>query len=80
MEDDKICVKSAKCPIYAGILESQEILIQTYKSLYCENGKQGRDHCKRFQVELIAGICPPDILPNSDLSVDTIIRLMRHSK
>ena len=79
MDDDKTCVKSAKCPIYAGILGSKEILIETYKSLYCENGKRGRDKCKRYQVDLIAGSCPPDILPNSDLSVDSIIRLMEQS-
>jgi len=76
MNKDKICVRSAGCPIYAGILGSKEILIETYKSLYCENGQNGRDNCKRYQVSLVAGTCPPDILPNSDLSVDTIIRLM----
>ena len=80
MDDDKICVKSAKCPIYTGVLESQEILIRTFKNLYCENGQKGRNNCKRYQVALIAGSCPPDILPNSDLSVDTIIRLMEQSK
>ena len=80
MDDDKICVKSAKCPIYSGILESKEILVQTYKSIYCENGKAGREECKRYQVVMRAGLCPPDILPNSDLSVDSIIMLMEHPK
>lgn len=80
MEDDKICVRSAKCPIYNDILESNEVLIQTYKNLYCNNGEVGRKKCKRYQVALIAGSCPPDILPNSDLSVDTILRLMGHQK
>ena len=79
MNDAKVCVKSAECPIYAGVLMSKEILVDTYKSLYCENGTRGRDNCKRYQVAMIAGACPPDILPNSDLSVDTIIRLMEHS-
>jgi len=79
MDDDKICIKSEKCPIYAGILESKEILVETYKSLYCENGKPGHENCKRYQVSLVAGTCPPDILPNNDLSVDTIIRLMGQS-
>ena len=76
MNDDKICIKSEKCPIYTGILESKEILVETYKSIYCEKGKAGREQCKRYQVALIAESCPPDILPNSDLSVDSIIRLM----
>ena len=80
MDDDKICIRSAKCPIYNGILESNEVLIKTYKDLYCENGSKGRENCKRYQVVLIEGSCPPDILPNSDLSVDTIIRLMEASK
>ena len=80
MDSDKICVKSAKCRIYAGILESNEIMIDTYKSMYCENGKEGRDNCKRFQVSEVAGACPPDILPNSDLTVDRIIKLMGHRK
>jgi len=76
VDEDKICLRAAKCPIYAGILESIEILINTYKSMYCENGKEGRENCKRYQVAMIVGSCPPDILPNSDLSVDAIIRLM----
>ena len=80
MDDDKICTRSAKCPIYAGILESKEILVDTYKSMYCECGKEGREQCKRYLVAQIAGSCPPDILPNSDLTVDTIIRLMEQSK
>jgi len=80
MDDVKICARSAKCPIYTGILESNEILINAYKSLYCENGKTGRENCKRYQVASIVGSSPPDdILPNSDLSVDTIIRLMGYS-
>jgi len=80
MDDDKICVKAERCPIYSGILESKEVLIETYKSMYCENGKEGREQCKRYLVSQIEGSCPPYILPNSDLSVDTIIRLMEQSK
>jgi hypothetical protein len=74
MDDDKICLKAAKCPIYTGILKSNPVLIQTYKNLYCERGKEGRDKCKRFQVSLRAGSCPPYILPNSKLSVEDIIK------
>jgi len=80
MKEEKICARSAKCPIYTGILESKEILIDTYKTLYCENGKEGRENCKRYQVAFIAGSCPPDILPNSDLPVDSIILLMEQTK
>jgi len=80
MENDKICERSVKCPIYAGILESNPILILTFKHLYCENGKMGRNKCKRYQVAIKAGSCPPDILPNSHLSVDNIIRMMEKKK
>jgi len=80
MDKDKICVKSAKCPIYAGILKSNEVLIQIYKNAYCENGKQGRDKCKRYQVSLLAESCPSDVLPNSHLTVECIIRKMKKSK
>ena len=80
MNEDKICIKMEKCPIFTGILESNEVLIQIYKHLYCENGKVGRDNCKRYQVMLIAGYCLPDILPNSKLSVNYIINKMKQSK
>jgi len=76
MDDDIICERALKCPIYSGILASNEVLIQTYKNLYCDAGKHGRDKCKRYQVALLVGKCPPDILPNSNLSVEDIIRNM----
>ena len=78
--DDKICEKSEKCPIYSGILGSKRVLIQTYKNLYCENGKAGREKCKRYRVAVIMGTCPPNVLPNSNLSVDAIINQMENSK
>jgi len=77
MDDDKICERATKCPIFSGLLESNELLIQTYKHLYCERGEEGRAKCKRYQVAMKAGSCPPDILPNTTLSVDDIIRQMK---
>ncbi len=65
-----------KCPLYAGVLESNEVLVKTYKHLYCENGEDGHNKCRRYQVANIAGSCPPDILPNSHLSVNDIIKRM----
>lgn len=76
---DKICEKSEKCPIYRGVLESNPVLIKTYKHLYCENGAVGRASCKRYQVALRVGSCPPDILPNSHLSVNEIVRRIENS-
>ena len=79
MDEDKICVKSAKCPIYSGVLQSNRVLIQTYKNLYCENGKEGREKCKRYQVAIRVGSCPPDLLPNSRISVDAVIYKMKNN-
>ena len=76
MDEDKICERAVKCPLFAGLLESNKLLIQTYKHLYCENGEAGRKKCKRYLVAIVAGSCPPDILPNSSLSVDEIIKRM----
>ncbi len=80
MSECKICEKAVKCPIYSGVLESNMVLIQTYKHLYCENGEEGRAKCKRYQVALIAESCPPDILPNSHLSVKDILRKIEADK
>ena len=76
MEEQKICEKAEKCPIYSGILNSNLALISTYKNLYCEKGEEGRNKCKRYQVAKIAGSCPPNILPNSHLSVAGILKKM----
>ena len=76
MNDNSICVRAEKCPIFSGILESNPVLIQTYKNLYCLKGKPGREKCKRFQVAEQIGSCPPYILPNSNLSVEEIIKRM----
>ena len=73
MEDDKICFRSAKCPIYTGVLGSNEVLIKTFKTMYCNNGKEAHEKCKRYQVAAIAGSCPPSILPNSKKSVEEIL-------
>jgi hypothetical protein len=80
MDDDRICEKVAKCPIYTGILEANPVLIQTYKNLYCENGKSGREKCKRYQVSSRVGYSPPDLLPNSQVSVEDIIRKMEQKQ
>ena len=76
MNDDKICERSVKCPIYTGVLEENQVLIQTYKNLFCQNGAVGREKCKRYQVFMRIGSCPPDLLPNSQMTVDEIIKRM----
>jgi hypothetical protein len=77
MVDNKNCEKTAKCPIYSGILQSNEILTQTYKKLFCESGSAGKNKCKRYQVAQIMGSCPPNILPNTHLAVDEIVEKMK---
>jgi len=62
------------------VLESKDVLINTFKNLYCEKGKEARETCKRYQVANIAGKCPPDILPNSRLTVEEIIKKMEQDK
>lgn len=80
MEDDRICFRSAKCPIYTGVLDSKDVLIKTYKNLYCVKGKAGHEKCKRYQVAAIAGSSPPDLLPNSPLSVEEIVMRMEQGQ
>jgi len=69
-----ICERSVKCPIYSGILKSNEMMINTYKQLYCNAGAANYNKCKRFQVAKVAGSCPPHILPNSQLSIGDILK------
>ena len=71
--ESKLCPKSEKCPIYGGVLKNNEMLTETYKTLYCENGEEGTNNCKRYQVSSRIGSCPPDLLPNSKLTVDEIV-------
>lgn len=77
MVDNKNCEKTEKCPIYSGILQSNEILTQTYKKLFCESRSAGKDKCKRYQVAQVMGSCPPNILPNTHLAVDEIVEKMK---
>jgi hypothetical protein len=73
MKNNNICEKSESCPIYEGVLKSNYILTSSYKSVYCNNGIEGKNNCKRFQVSKILGSCPSNLLPNHVLSVDEII-------
>ena len=80
MESDKICEKTEKCPIYTGVLKSNEILTNTYKNLFCLNGPEGRNSCRRYQVSKEMGKCPSHILPNSQMSAKEIINKMNAEK
>lgn len=73
---DNVCKNFEKCPIYTGILKDKTMTSAGYKKQYCDAGEKGWLSCKRYQVKEASGKCPPDLLPNSFLSVDEIIRNM----
>jgi hypothetical protein len=70
--EPKTCPKTPVCPIFNGILKGTEYT-EVYKKLYCENGEEGRKRCRRFQVALIIGKCPPNVLPNASKSAEEIV-------
>jgi hypothetical protein len=78
MNSERLCEKTSKCPIYSGVLQSNEMLTKTYKSLYCENGAEGKAKCRRHQVSQLLGFCPPNILPNSTSTAEEIAE--KHAK
>ena len=71
------CPNTEKCPIFNGFLEPK--YIDTYKSLYCLAGEEGRNKCKRFQISQKVGKCPKTTLPNAIKSVEEIIEEMKRS-
>ena len=80
MSKNKVCEKSKKCPIYSGILNSNDLLIGTYKDLYCESTQENIEKCKRYQVSRILGYCPDNILPNSHMSVEEIVKTAKQQE
>lgn len=69
---EKICLNSAKCLIFSGVLQGKEITSKAYRNKYCEAGQQGWESCKRYMTKAKFGSCPPDLLPNSILTLDEI--------
>jgi hypothetical protein len=74
--ETQVCKNFEKCPIYNGILKDKEATSSGYKRQYCEAGEKGWSACKRYLVKGKTGKCPPNLLPNSMLSVDDIIANM----
>ncbi|MGQ1948104.1 hypothetical protein ACT3CD_13495 [Geofilum sp. OHC36d9] len=66
------CPNTPKCPIFNGILSGKEMTANSYKRQYCEAGYARYTMCKRFLSNKEFGVCPPDLLPNSPLSVEEI--------
>lgn len=70
-----VCENYSKCPIYSGVLKSNEMASSAYKRQYCENVPAGRDKCKRYIISKKIGKCPPNILPNASRSVEELIEM-----
>jgi len=69
---ENICPNSAQCPIFNGILLDKVVAAKSYRSLFCEAGEVKWNSCKRFMTKKQYGKCPPDLLPNSSMSIEDI--------
>lgn len=76
MNTNDHCPRTEKCPIFSGVLKGTEYT-EVYKRLYCLNGEEGRNNCKRYQVFKLVGKCPDNLLPNSTKSIEEIIECMK---
>ena len=65
------CPNYEKCPIYNGVLKGKTLTSKAYKQFFCDSANF--TECKRYMVKIATGVCPPDILPNSILTVEEII-------
>lgn len=65
------CPNYEKCPIYNGILKGKDLTSKAYVQFFCDS--ENHPKCKRYMIKQATGVCPPDLLPNSVLSVEEII-------
>lgn len=72
-----LCPNIENCPIYTGILKGKTMTIKAYRQLFCESKYID---CKRYLVKEATGVCPPDLLPNSHLPLDEIIKNFKLSR
>lgn len=66
------CPNSKECPIFNGILSGKTMTAKSYKNQFCEAGETKWNSCKRFMTKKQFGKCPPDLLPNSSLTIEQI--------
>ncbi len=69
---DNICNLASQCPIFNGILTGKESTSRAYRVQFCEAGEDNWNTCKRFMTKNRFGKCPPDLLPNSSLTIEAI--------
>ena len=73
--NENTCPKFEKCPIFVNNVFLSNRTGETYKNLYCIKGASRWETCKRYTVSNKTGKpVPENILPNSSLSVDEIIK------
>jgi len=66
------CPNVEKCPIFNGILKDRKMTTKSYQMQYCSGGEAQYSECKRYQSKAKFGVCPPDLLPNSLMTLDQI--------
>lgn len=66
------CPNAPKCPIFNGILSDKVMTAKSYRGLYCEANQSKWSSCKRYMSKERYGSCPPDLLPNSAMSLEKI--------
>jgi hypothetical protein len=75
--ENQVCKNHEKCPIFNGVLIGKEYTISGYKKIYCNNpSEKGWVACKRYIVKEKTGKCPPELLPNSNKSIEDIVKSM----
>ena len=74
------CPLISKCPIFKENVFHNQKTGMTYRVLFCEAGLEKYNNCKRYQAVKKGGrMVPENILPNSKLTVDEILRIMTSS-
>ncbi|MCU4155338.1 hypothetical protein J1N10_05085 [Carboxylicivirga sp. A043] len=66
------CPNVEKCPIFNGILKDRKMTTKSYQIQYCNGGELKYSKCKRFETKVKYGVCPPDLLPNSAMTLEQI--------
>nr|WP_321407396.1 hypothetical protein [uncultured Carboxylicivirga sp.] len=63
------CPNVEKCPIFNGVLKDRKMTTKSYQTQYCTGGVEKYSQCKRYATKAAFGVCPPDLLPNSALTM-----------
>ena len=74
------CTQSENCPIYNNSLLKNKETEEAYKNIYCRNGEDRFTTCKRYLVTEELGRCADFVMPNSFLSVNSIIEKIKEEE